>query len=196
MGQKASSSDLTRFDLWEFCRTGASMSSDQAGFTFERLQTDPNVARVHEVSWALQGFLNKRKESTVQIKGTMRVDLLCAHCQEQYSDELPIDRNWVLVLSEQAAEEYDEENLGEHDDVVACEGYIDLKQWVEDELLLSVPMLPAHPEQCVEVDWQESLEQSGLNGLADNAEPEEGAEKVETHKPFADLDQLIKKRNN
>ncbi|MDX1668330.1 MAG: YceD family protein, partial [Limnobacter sp.] len=185
--------DLGRFDLWEFCRTGGQLASTQANLQFDRLMSDPNVSCVHHVDWAMLGFMSRRHESTVQIKGTMRIDLICAHCQGEYSDTIPIHRNWVLMRSEQAAEDYDEDNLGEHDDVVACEGYIDLKQWVEDELLLSLPMLPAHPDQCVQ-NWLDSASEQGE--LDDAPEVNNDPDKPETHKPFADLDQLIKSKNN
>jgi uncharacterized protein len=187
MGQKAFQNDLSRFDLWEFCRAKAQLSSRSAVFPFERLHSDQNVSDVISVDWELCGTQNLRGESTVQIRGIMRVKLICVHCGDPFEAEVSIARNWVLTRSEQEAEDYDEGDLGEQDDVVACEGYADVPQWVEDELLLSLPMLPAHDYVCV-----------GSNSASDeyiDLEPE-AQEPVETHKPFANLDQLIKQPKN
>lgn len=187
MGQKAFQNDLSQFDLWEFCRTGARLSSTTAEFPFERLNSDHNVALVKGVDWELCGLRNKRNESTVQIRGTMRVELICVQCGESIDSTVPINRNWVLARSEQEAEDYDEDDLGEQDDVVACDGYANVQQWVEDELLLSLPMLPAHDFECVE---PVSVSQQ------DSEMDQEVEEPQETHKPFANLDQLIKKSKN
>lgn len=184
MGQKAFQNDLSQFDLWDFCRTGAQLSSSTAVFPFERLSSDHNVSKVSGVDWELCGGRNKKGESTVQIRGTMRVELICVQCGESIDASIPIDRNWVLARSEQEAEDYDEDELGEQDDVVACEGYVNVQQWVEDELLLSLPMLPAHDFECVD---------HSVVGEPSAEIDQEAEEPLETHKPFANLDQLIKK---
>lgn len=185
MGHKAFQKDLSRFDLWEFCRNRETLDHTEVSISFPRLESERVVDAVNSIQWKMLGTLNSRRESTVQIRGTMQAVLVCAHCGQGVEYTIDLHRNLVLLSTESQAEAYDENELGEFDDVVACGEYISVREWLEDEVLLSLPMLPKH-EACNGPEFFDTPDSSD----------EQGAGNSETHKPFANLGQLIKKNKH
>lgn len=202
MSRKASiksGSDLSEFDAWSFCRTkqelksGASNedSADNASenheWQFPRLVDEPLLQSFKLNDWAIRGSQNKLNECILAFRGQLSAVFSCAHCGKSVPEEIEIHRNLLLRVSEQEAEAYDQDGLDEYTDVVACPGSINLVEWFEDELMLSLPMLPRH-EEC-----EESLD----SGLIENYRSTSVAADLdqpigETVRPFAGLGDLIK----
>jgi uncharacterized protein len=86
--------------------------------------------------------------------------LECQRCLGPYEQTFDIDATYRLVLTEEEADEYplDEDEL----EVIVGSRQFDLVELIEEELLLSVPLVPKH-EVCPQV--HESLV-SGVGGTA------------------------------
>lgn len=97
---------------------------------------------VAEDSGAVDGLLQAGKDSrgAYQVRGrlTGRFALYCEHCNDCFEWPVEIEIDWRLVSSE--AEE--QRLLAECDPVLVEDDWLPLRQLVEDELLLAVPMMP------------------------------------------------------
>jgi uncharacterized protein len=89
--------------------------------------------------------------------------LECQRCLAPYEQAFDIDATYRLVMTEEEADEYplDEDEL----EVIVGSRQFDLVELIEEELLLSVPLVPKH-EVCPQV--HESL----VSGVGSNAEVE------------------------
>lgn len=119
-------------------------------------------------------------EHYAKIAGAFHVSLVCAHCGQGVDSTIEVARRWLLKPSEKVAEAFDTDDLDEDIDVVACPQHINLETWVEDELLLSLPMFARH-ESC-----QEKVDKKG-------AAVEDQGEAQETTKPFSQLGEMLAK---
>lgn len=206
MSRKASNksnSAFAEFDAWSFCRTKQELKFGSLGvesglstvegnasdeeWYFSRLTEEPLLQSFRLDNWSISGSQNKRNECILKFRGQLSAVFSCAHCGKPVPDQINIHRNLLLRVSEQDAEAYDQDSLDELTDVVACPGAINLQEWFEDELMLSLPMLPRH-EEC-----EENLD----SGLIENyrsalEEVDEDQPQGETVRPFAGLGDLIK----
>jgi uncharacterized protein len=70
--------------------------------------------------------------------------LVCQRCLQPVAAAVDAQRSFLFVAGEAAAAELDAQC---EDDVLALTRELDLRELVEDELLLSLPLVPRH-EQC------------------------------------------------
>lgn len=192
MSRKApnkSYSAFAEFDAWSFCRTKQELKFEASveEWHFPRLIEEPLLQSFRLDNWSVCGSQNKRNECILGFRGQLSAVFTCAHCGKPVPDRIDIHRDLLLRVSEQEAEAYDQDSLDELTDVVSCPGAINLQEWFEDELMLSLPMLPRH-EEC-----EENLD----TGLIENyrsslEEVDEDQPQGETVRPFAGLGDLIK----
>jgi uncharacterized protein len=71
--------------------------------------------------------------------------LTCQRCLQPFQEALAIDRRIRFVQGEARAEALDAEI---DDDVLALSRSLDLRELVEDELLLGLPIVPRHGGAC------------------------------------------------
>lgn len=79
-------------------------------------------------------------------KGSATVSLTCQRCNDAFDNELVIDFTFSPVKNAEAAE-----NLPSYYDAVEYDenGEVDLRELVEDELILAIPLIPKHNlEDC------------------------------------------------
>ncbi|GLR25895.1 YceD family protein [Limnobacter litoralis] len=189
MSRKVSQKEVVEFDAWAFCRAGGTISGYHDDLDFPRLKNDPEITGFKVIEWQVKGYLNRQGESVIHLAGEFEAGFHCVVCDEVVVQRIVFDRKLILAKSEQQADEKDQEIDDEDVDYVACSGVVNLRDWLEDELLLVCPMFPKH-DTCS----SEEHEQSGLSEV--NVEPgvqndDEPPKKV--HRPFADLGQLLKK---
>ena len=113
--------------------------------------------------------------------------LECQRCLSPYEEAFNVDATYRIVNTEEEAEEFplDEDEV----DVIVGSRQFDLVDLIEEELLLSLPLVPKH-DVCPEV--HESLT-SGTAGLEGEEAAEDEAEEGEEPKrpnPFAALEGL------
>lgn len=123
------------------------------------------------VTLAFARSLQRHQVATGHIQ--LEVELLCQRCLQPVSEQIEADIAWGFVWSEEQGS-----SLPKSLDPVIQEGdELDLYQVLEDEILLNLPMVAYHDEECV----SRGKFQSG-------GEESEAAEQQEN--PFKVLEQL------
>jgi uncharacterized protein len=139
---------------------------------FKRL-AESLLATEGEVSAKL-AFRKGRKHSTL-ITGDVfvTVSLSCQNCLAPVDYDLKAELHHAIVTSEEALFKLEEEEDG----IVSLEDLVDTVDLLEDELILSLPMVAKHSGANCQVEGYEA-------DIADNQEVEPSGE---TYKPFAGL---------
>ena len=78
----------------------------------------------------------------LRLKG--RIHLICQRCLQDCAVDLEENRHFVLVATEEEADAYPLEDE-EQEPLVASQQF-NLLETIEDEVLLSLPLIPKHPE--------------------------------------------------
>jgi uncharacterized protein len=129
---------------------------------------------LEEVEAHLEFFWDEQKRLRVTGQVSTQLELICERCLEPMPLHLELAVNAAVVWNEEQATQLNSELepwIGENERINAHE-------LIEDELLLALPIMPAHEqENC-----------KGLSSFTTQAEDE----LVERQKPFAGLASLIK----
>jgi uncharacterized protein len=130
------------------------------------------------VTWRVSGELRKAGPGSPQtwlhLQARCPIALLCQRCLNPVRLDVEAKRSFLFVVGEDAAAELDESS---EDDVLAMTRTLDLQDLVEDELLLSLPLVPKH-EVCAQP-------LTAIDGAADGEAPPH---------PFAGLASLKARR--
>ena len=73
-----------------------------------------------------------------------RLHLVCQRCLQDCTVDLDEKRRFILVSSEAEADEYPLED--EEQEPLVASQHFNLLETIEDEVLLSLPLIPKHPE--------------------------------------------------
>lgn len=140
--------DALRLDVAAFAGDGARLSGRWPGASLSRLaegQSPPQDLALPEVAWAAQGDKRPVTGSESELWLALQVDtvvwLTCQRCLQPLEQPLTLDRRLRFVRGEAEAETLDAES---EDDVLALSRSLDLRELVEDELLLALPLVPRH----------------------------------------------------
>lgn len=188
MRAKAFEKDLQEFDAWSFCKTGGILGSQGHLLQFPRL-TDPSGPLLGaEVSeWEVRGRVNAKSECVLTFSGHFAAQFPCVICNGPVHDQIRFFRNLILKTSESEADAYDQEALDDDTDVVCCAGAVNLRDWLEDEMLLACPMFSRH-ETCEHVAQSQPPE---IRALQEDTAEEQA---LDVQRPFANLSDLLKAR--
>lgn len=192
MRQKGPLKQFEEFDAWSFSRLGESICSEDVKFDFPRLASDENILSSHVAYWEVSGRINAKSESVIRFKGRFTAELSCVVCGSGVHNVIDFDRHLILMTSETQADSYDEDTLDEDTDVVACPGAINLRDWLEDEILLACPMFPKH-DACAELagrSWREGG--ADMQDTDDYQDDTADGQTQEVQRPFANLGDLLK----
>lgn len=139
---------------------------------------DAPVAADDEASWAVRGEHRSRPgaapEVWLHLQARAAIRLQCQRCLAPVEEVLRIDRWLRFVATENAAAALDADS---EDDVLELTRSLDLRELVEDEFLLALPVVPRH-ERC-------PVPLAGLSGPATQA-----TEPPPKENPFAVLQAL------
>ena len=143
--------DPLRLDVAAFAADAAGLAGDWPGPTLARLaelQAPPQDLAWPGVVWAAQGERRAVPAGEAELWLSLQVDtavwLTCQRCLQPYRLPLALDRRLRFVRGEAQAEALDAES---EDDVLALSRSLDLRELIEDELLLALPLVPRH-EVC------------------------------------------------
>ncbi len=175
-----------RLDVRAFAQAGAELAAGDSLARFSRLAaelpagSDPEARQVH---WTARGEVRAGATGAppgiwLHLQAHAVVPLACQRCLSAVDTELNVDRWFRFVADEAAAAAEDEDS---EEDVLALEPRPSLRELIEDELLMELPLVPMH-EQCPQP-------LSGADGPATVATPADEAPRVN---PFAALAQLKK----
>ena len=129
------------------------------------------------VRWSAAGEMRAAPDGVrqpwLQLEAATTLPMTCQRCLEPVAVDLRVDRQFRFVADEATAEMEDEDA---EEDVLALRPELNLRQLLEDELLLALPVVPMHGQCPVDV----KLSVADL-AFQQAATPEH---------PFAALDQL------
>lgn len=143
-----------RLDVAAFARGGAELAGEWAAAELSRLADsaapEAPVAGWAPVRWRLRGEERARHGAAPEVWLQLQVEAeawpVCQRCLKPVRLPLQVDRAFRFVRSEDEAAALDAEL---DDDVLVLSPRFDVREWVEDELLLALPIVPLH-EQCPE----------------------------------------------
>lgn len=140
--------DALRLDVSAFIADAATLDGQWPGADLTRLaelQTPPQDTALPPVAWRAWGVrvpvTGGEAELWLHLQASAPVWLTCQRCLQPFTVPLAIDRRLRFVRGEAAAEALDAEI---EDDVLALSKALDLRELVEDELLLDLPIVPRH----------------------------------------------------
>ncbi|WP_318840974.1 YceD family protein [Noviherbaspirillum aerium] len=133
-------------DAFEFCRLKDQRDGEFSVEALPRL-AEESVDRSGAVKWSLRGGTNLHGHPQMILSVSGRVRLLCQRCLTPI--DFAIESGAVLVLApdEGSADEMDALLSDEDVEVIVGSHAFDLRQLVEDEALLTIPLSPRH-EAC------------------------------------------------
>ncbi|MEO8057344.1 MAG: YceD family protein [Burkholderiales bacterium] len=111
---------------------------------------DAEERRAAEVTWSARGEQRAAPgaelKTWLHVKAATAVSLECQRCLQPMAVALAVERSFLFVHGEEAAAQLDADS---DDDVLALTRSLDLRELVEDELLLAMPIVPRH-DACPE----------------------------------------------
>lgn len=141
--------DVLRLDVAQLAAEGAELAGQWPLAELTRL-ADMHMAGdgpAAEVQWQVQGELRPVTggvaEVWLHLQARAELDLCCQRCLGPVHETVTIAKPLRFVADEAQAAALDAEL---EDDVLALERTLDLRELVEDELLLALPLVPRHGE--------------------------------------------------
>ena len=147
---KSRSADPRRLDVQAFAKDAEQLEGGWPLASLERLvgSAHPDVPPEGEVHWCVRGESRPVRggapQAWLHLRATASLALACQRCLGPVRAALDVDRSFLFVAGESAAEQLDAD---QEDDVLALTRSLDLRDLVEDELLLALPLVPWH-EVC------------------------------------------------
>lgn len=96
-----------------------------------------------------------------------RIYLICQRCSQDCAIDLDEKRHFLLLATEQDADNYPVED--EDKETLVASQHFNLLEMIEDEVLLSLPLIPKHPEGFCE-PHASSFEGDAEGGLSEKLE--------------------------
>lgn len=145
----ASASAPTRLDIRAFAQTRQQRSGTELLAAYPRLREETQGrGQDHRVTWAAQGEMRNEGLPTeapwLHLQARATLPLTCQRCLDVVEVPVDVERSFRFVRDEATAEAEDDES--EEDLLVASEDF-DLHALIEDELILTLPLIPSH-DQC------------------------------------------------
>lgn len=172
-----------RLDALRFAQAGARLDGDPPLADFRRLASDLHAPAdtSERVRWSAEGEMRTgpsggAPQAWLHLRAEARVPLTCQRCLGSAQTPIEVDRWFRFVADESVAEAQDDDS---EEDLLALEPRPSLVEVIEDELIMSLPLVPVH-ERC-----PQPLPDGGVS----QAEGEKGDGSERPH-PFAGLAKL------
>lgn len=135
-------------DVSALCKAAGQLQGQQPLATMQRLAASFCAASDGSAAWHAQGSLQPvtggEPQMWLELQAEADVPLQCQRCLQAMNEALRVHRRFRFVRSEEEALRLDEES---EDDVLALPARLDLLEFLEDELILALPIVPRH-EAC------------------------------------------------
>jgi uncharacterized protein len=174
--------DATHLHLSAFAQSQGTHAGEERLSRFERLmEQSQGLGGETLVTYSVEGSLRVdaagATEPWMHLSAQATLSLVCQRCMAPVDEVIGFERDFRFVASEALAEVEDEES---EEDVLVLSKSFDLLELIEDELLMSTPLVPKH-EVCPQPVKLKA------------ADPEFVEVEQEKPNPFAVLEQLKKK---
>jgi uncharacterized protein len=119
----------------------------------ETLALTGENAHLAVINFTLTGDIKRFRQPSLHLHINSRLPVICQRCLEEMLIDL--DLNFDYLLSDKAVNEL-EGNLQDSDetDWLEINAEMDVRELVEDELLLAMPIAPAHEASCSKLTMQ------------------------------------------
>ncbi|RZA11232.1 MAG: DUF177 domain-containing protein [Proteobacteria bacterium] len=148
---KPRSFDPLKLDVEVLAREAAALDGEWPAATLPRLADtaapESDVAQWPPVRWTVRGENRTLKGGEAQVwmelSATAQVAQTCQRCLQPVREDLAISHWFHFARDEKTAAELDMES-DDDVDVLALPRHLNLRELVEDELLLELPVVPRH----------------------------------------------------
>jgi len=134
-----------QFDAFKLAEQGASLSGEVDVATLPRLQdriAGNPTGKTSKVRWSVSGGRDAKGRAELQLDLDGTVPVTCQRCLHPL--KITIDQRTRVLVARDEAELVSFDS--EEPEVVLARNQLDALTLVEDELLLSLPFAPRHPE--------------------------------------------------
>ena len=136
-------------DVRAFARSAGDVRGNATLSDFPRVAHDCVDGGARKaVSWSASGELRSSADDAPQVLLHLMVDavlpLTCQRCLELVATTVAVDRWFRFVPDEDTADAQDDDS---DEDLLVESAQFDLRELVEDELVLAMPLIPSH-EVC------------------------------------------------
>jgi uncharacterized protein len=144
--------DPFRLDVEVFAGESGELAGHWPLRMFRRIGESLAVAPTDadQVAWSARGerraLRGDQTQAWLHLQAEGQLALECQRCLKPVNVEIEFKRNFLFVHGEELAAQLDAET---EDDVLAMPRVLDLRELIEDELLLDMPLVPRH-EVCPE----------------------------------------------
>ena len=132
-------------DPARFAREKARVTGVLAVAQLPRL-ADLLFGREGVVSYAVEGDTSAKGQPVLRIHLTADLAVSCQRCLQRLPLHLDVRRDLVVVAPATELDPLEDED--DDTDAIASVGSLDLNDLLEQEIVLSVPMAPRHPENA------------------------------------------------
>lgn len=136
-------SGQARLDPLKFARDGASLHGKIAASELPRLR-DVLASQTGSIEYRLEGTNSQEGKPQLVLWLGGELQLICQRCLEPMPWPVHVASRFVLVESEAELGSVEDEDPGVTE--IVAEPPLDVPQFVEDELILALPMAPTHPQ--------------------------------------------------
>ena len=172
-----------RLDALRFAQAGARLDGDPPLADFRRLASDLHAPAdaSERVRWSAEGEMRAgpsggAPQAWLHLRADARVPLTCQRCLGPVQTPIEVDRWFRFVADEATAEAQDDDS---EEDLLALEPRPSLIEIIEDELIMSLPLVPVH-ERCPQPlpDGSVSQAEGGKGGGSERPHPFAGLAKL------------------
>jgi uncharacterized protein len=145
-------------DAFEFSRVKEHRDGELKVAELPRL-AEETVDQSGFVRWTLKGGANMHGHPQLNLSVTGSVKLMCQRCLTPFEFMVESDSVLVLAPDEGSADEIDALLTDEEVEVIVGSRAFDIRQLIEDEALLTIPLSPKHetcPDQLVQEPAKEA----------------------------------------
>lgn len=137
-----------RLDVKAFAQAGGQLSGHDSLLKYERLSQEAKSLHPDlRVDWTATGEIRTALGGIgqvwlhLQVQATFPMD--CQRCLTPVDVPLAVERSFRFVTDEATAEALDDDS---EEDLLALSREFDLRELIEDELLMALPVVPRHDE--------------------------------------------------
>ena len=149
-----------RLDVKAFAQAGGHLSGHDTLLKYRRLAEEAQGLHPDlRVDWQADGEVRSTHgiggQIWLRLKAEATLPMTCQRCLHPVDVPLSVDREFRFVADEATAEALDEAS---EEDLLALSREFNLRELIEDELLMDLPVVPRHDECPTEVKLASSDE--------------------------------------
>jgi len=149
-----------RLDVKAFAQAGGHLSGHDTLLKYKRLAEEAQGLHPDlRVDWQADGEIRSTHgiggQIWLHLKADATLPMTCQRCLHPVDVPLSVDREFRFVADEATAEALDE---GSEEDLLALSREFNLRELIEDELLMDLPVVPRHDECPTQVKLASSDE--------------------------------------